>query len=415
MPVDTLKPSLMPRSRVLTLGLLTAVLASGYGVMFTVLDDFRDDYGINESMLGVIVGIGFFSSFLAQILIAPVADRGHARKLLVAAMLVTVVGLLGMAWATTLVPLLTARFVMGLGIGAAVPAVRRIVIVGDPDNLGTNLGLLLSADVTGFAAGPAVSAVLVPAFGLAAPFLAIAGATVACLPVVLAMRVDEAAVPDVGAAVPARFAFDLFASRPFVAIAFMGAAVFMMIGTFDALWAVVLADLDASDLVANLGISVFALPLIFLGATGGRLAQRVGPFRLGTLGILIGAGFMFLYGVMPTGGAMLAIGIVHAVFDGLTVASSGVATALVVPGERQASAQGMIGAVETLVGAATAILAGVLYDFFGRVTAYTVCAATMVSLAAVAWWLAGPQWRARRVDSEVEPLRDPAAAVTGHA
>ncbi len=405
----------MPRRRLLTLGLLTAVLASGYGVMFTVLDDFRDEYGINESALGVIVGIGFFSSFLAQIVLAPLADRGHARKLLVAAMLVTVVGLLGMAWGTSLLPLLTAQFVMGLGIGAAVPAVRRIVIIGDPDHLGTNLGLLLSADVAGFATGPVVSALLIPFFGLAAPFLAIAAATVACLPVVLSMRVDEASVPDAGAAETARFAFDLFASRPFVAIACMGAAVFMMIGTFDALWAVVLDDLDASEVVANLGITAFVLPLIFLGPTGGRLAQRVGPFRLGTLGIVVGGGFMFLYGLMPTGGAMLAIGIVHAIFDGLTISSSGVATALVVPGERQASAQGMIGAVETLVGAVTAVLAGVLYDFFGRFTAYTVCAATMVALAVTAWWLAGPEWRARRVDPSTEPMRDPAAAVTGHA
>ena len=31
---------------------MTAVLASGYGVMFTVLDDFRDEYGIEEYWLG---------------------------------------------------------------------------------------------------------------------------------------------------------------------------------------------------------------------------------------------------------------------------------------------------------------------------------------------------------------------------
>ena len=55
----------MPRSRVLTFGLLTALLASGYGVMFTVLDDFRDEYGIEAHWLGVIVGVGFFASFFA--------------------------------------------------------------------------------------------------------------------------------------------------------------------------------------------------------------------------------------------------------------------------------------------------------------------------------------------------------------
>ncbi|MGA0354448.1 MAG: hypothetical protein ACO3OC_04140, partial [Ilumatobacteraceae bacterium] len=55
----------MTRARVLTFGLLTAIMASGYGVMFTVLDDFRFEYGISESRLGLIVGIGFGSSFLS--------------------------------------------------------------------------------------------------------------------------------------------------------------------------------------------------------------------------------------------------------------------------------------------------------------------------------------------------------------
>ena len=37
------------------------------------------------------------------------------------------------------------------------------------------LGLLLASDVTGFALGPVVSAILVPSLGLPAPFLVIAG------------------------------------------------------------------------------------------------------------------------------------------------------------------------------------------------------------------------------------------------
>ncbi|MSZ55125.1 MAG: hypothetical protein F2595_02535, partial [Actinobacteria bacterium] len=45
----------------------------GYGVMFTVLDDFRDKYGIAESQLGLIVGIGFLTGFVSQIFFAPLA------------------------------------------------------------------------------------------------------------------------------------------------------------------------------------------------------------------------------------------------------------------------------------------------------------------------------------------------------
>jgi MFS family permease len=382
----------MARTPVLTYGLMTAVLASGYGVMFTVLDDFRDEYGIEEYWLGAVVGVGFLASFVSQIALAPIADRGHARQLVLWGLALNVVGLLGMAFGEVVSVLIAARFLMGIGVGMATPAVRRIVINLEPHNLGNNLGLLLACDVAGFAAGPAVSALLVPSFGIPAPFLVIAGATLAALPIVLRTHVAEAR----GASVQNRFAFDLLRSRPLVAGLMLGGALFMMIGTFDALWAIVLDDLGSPDWIANVGITFFALPLIFLGSYGGRLAQRVGPFRLGPLGLIVGAGFVLSYGYLPTGGAMLAVGIVHALCDGCTVSSAAVGVGMVAPADRQASAQGMLGAAETLVGGITAVLAGVLYSWGGRELAFTTAAVVMVSLSVGAWFLAGPEVRARR-------------------
>jgi MFS family permease len=386
-------------------------MSSGYGVMFTVLDDFRDQYGIEAQWLGMIVGVGFFSSFVAQIFLAPVADRGHARQLVLLGLVLNVVGLLAMAVGTSLLPLLFGRFVSGIGIGMAFPAIRRIVINGDPDNLGTNVGLLLSADVAGFAAGPALSALMVPSLGISAPFLTIAALAVLTAPIALRVKIVEA---DPATVPPTRFAFDLLRSRPMAAALMMGAALFLMIGTFDALWAIVLDDLDAGELISNAGITVFALPLIFLGAYGGRLAQRVGPFRLGPLGLMLGAMFMFLYGQLPTGIAMLSVGVVHAVCDGLTVSSTGVAVAVGAPPARQAGAQGMLGAAETLSGGITAVLAGVLYSWGGRSLAYTTCTVIMVALAIGAYVVAGPEYRARTAPEEPVEL-DPATAVTGHA
>lgn len=401
----------MSRFRVLQFGLMTALLASGYGVMFTVLDDFRDEYGIEAHWLGVIVGIGFLASFVAQVFLAPVADRGHARRLVLGGLALNVVGLLAMAIGTTLPILLLGRFISGIGIGMAFPAIRRIVIVADPDNLGQNVGLLLAADVAGFAAGPALSALMVPSLGIPAPFLTIAALTVLCTPIVLGVQIDEQPASE---APTQRFAFDLLRHRGVLAAVVLGSALFLMIGTFDALWAIVLDDLEASEVVANLGITIFVLPLIFLGPLGGRLAQRVGPFRLGPLGLVLGAVFMFLYGQMPTGIAMLAVGTVHAICDGLTVASAGVGMGMSAPPERMAAAQGMLGAAETLTGGVTAVLAGVLYTGGGRVLAYSVCAAIMVVMAVSAYVIAGPELRARR---SVEPVEDDvqAPAVTGHA
>lgn len=402
----------MSRWRVLQFGLVTALMASGYGVVFTVLDDFRNEYGIAAYWLGSIVGIGFLSSFLAQIFLAPVADRGHARRLVVLGAALNVVGLLAMAVGETLPLLLVGRFVSGIGIGMAFPAIRRIVINADPRNIGNNVGTLLAADVAGFAAGPALSAILVPEFGIPAPFLTIAVLTVLCAPLVLTAQVDETPAADLP---ESRLAFDLLRQRSIVAGLMMGSALFLMIGTFDALWVIVLDDLSASEFVANAGITIFALPLIVLGPYGGRLAQRVGPFRLGPLGLVVGAAFMTAYGYLPTPLIMLAVGTVHAVFDGLTVSSTGVAVGMAAPSERQAAAQGLAGAAQTLTAGVTAMVAGVLYSAGGRSLAYTVCGVVMVGLAAGSYVVAGPEFRCRRATDRHMPEPDPATAVTGHA
>ena len=115
-----------------------------------------------------------------------------------------------MAFSTSFMPLLAGRFVMGVGVGMAVPAIRRIVILAEPERLGNNLGRLIAADVGGFAAGPAVSALLIDPFGIPAPFLVIAGRDAARRPGVARTTVAE----ERTAPVSQRFAVDLAAHPP---------------------------------------------------------------------------------------------------------------------------------------------------------------------------------------------------------
>jgi hypothetical protein len=112
---------------------------------------------------------------------------------------------------------------------------------------------------------------------------------------------------------------------------------------------------------------------------------------------------------------MLAIGIIHGISDGLTVSSTGVAVGMSAPAERQAGAQGMLGAAETLTGGITSVMAGALYTWGGRSLAYSVCAGVMVVMAVTAYVLAGPTYRAMRGSVVGDVTIDPAAAVTGHA
>jgi MFS family permease len=355
---------------------LTAALTAGHGVLLTVLDDYRSIYGISEGALGVVVGLGFFTSFLAAVTIAPLADRGFSRRLVVVGLTLDVAGLVLTAVSSSFAALAAGRFITGLGTGMAVPAIRRIVVVAEPQRLGHNLGRLLAFDVAGLALGPVVSAVLVGPLGLGAPFLVVAGITLVLSPVVLRTHVHE----ETGSTSTERFAWSLLRNRAYASAVLLGCTVFLMIGFFDSLWALALSDLGASKWLISLGVTMFALPLIVLGSLGGRLAQQVGPWRLGTWGLLAASGFLMTYGYAPGAVAMFVIVMVHSVTDGLTISSAGVAVGLSAPPERQAAAQGLLSGLQTLTAGAAAVAAGTLYEQFGRATAYTVAALLMATM-----------------------------------
>ncbi len=121
-----------------------------------------------------------------------------------------------------------------------------------------------------------------------------------------------------------------------------------------------------------------------------------GPFRIAAIGLMLGAFFMSMYGLLPTGTWIFAVAMVHAIADGITVSSSGVAVGMVIPEDRQAGAQGVLGAAQALSAGIMAVVTATLYDNFGRTTAYLVCAAVMVALVATGTWLARSAWSLKR-------------------
>ncbi len=380
------------RTTILACSALTAVMASGYGVLFTLLDDYRNRYVLAETALGALVAVGFLSSVLAQFFLAPLADRGHVRVFIAGGVLVNLVGLLVMAFGTAAPQLLIGRLVMGVGIGIAHPAIRRVVVLSDQGDMGGNLGLILSADIFGFAIGPAISAVLAGPFGLPAPFLFVGAVTLACLPLVIRIPLHEV---DADAEPTPSLAFDLLRHRPYAAAVATGCGVFLMIGTFDALWTLVLDDLQAATWVANLGITLFAVPLILMGRISGRVAQRVGPFRVGIYGLILESGFIAGYGVMTGVEQMFLIAMFHAVVDGMCVSSSSIAAGMTLPADRQAAGHGLLGGMETLTGGVTALIAGYLYEHHGRQSAYGATALAMIACCLIARALAGGDWAMR--------------------
>ena len=376
----------------------TALGGMGYGVMFTVLDDFRDNYGITEAQLGIIVGIGFITGFLSQILFAPLADKGHAKKLVMTGIAIEIVGTLFMAFGQAFLPLIIGRLLAGFGVGISEPALRRILILSDPERMGQNLGLIVSASVAGFTVGPIVSALTADTLGIAAPFLMVAVLLVVVAFGLFNLQFQEANIED---APTQRLAFDMLRIRPLAGAIVIGLALFAMIGTFDAVWSVMMDDMKAPTWVANVGISLFAFPMIFLAPRGGRLTQKFGPFKASMTGLSIGAVCLVLYGTLWSPYPMLVIGVIHGVVDGLTVTGGSAAVALVAPRERLASAQGLFGGLQTLMGGIAAVIAGTAYGVIGRAT-FIWCAGAMLLFIAIGAWLAKDSLHITGTDNPID-------------
>ena len=393
------------RSLVVMFGFVGALLAAGYGALFTMLDDFRDEYGIGESALGAVIGIGFFAGFLAQIAHRPArrprprpaarARRHGARHRRAPAAGRVVDGF---------VPLLVGRFVMGIGVGhgrAGDPPHRHPRRPGAPRPQPRSAARRRRRPVrrrarrvgrcsSGRSASRRRSSSSPRATALALPFVA-----------------RTAVVETRGAAEPALRVRPAAPSARFAGAVALGCAVWLMIGAFDALWAVVLDDLDTTEWIANLGIT----PVRPAAGAVRRRSAAASPSASGRSasarsGCCSGPCSCQLYGLVPTGVAMFAVAMVHSVSDGLTVSSTGVAVGIVVPAERQAGAQGVLGGFQTLVAGITAIVAGALYEHAGRTTAYVVSAAAMVVLVALGVILAGADVVLRSPTADVPQVVD---------
>jgi MFS family permease len=348
----------------------------GLGVVFTVLADFRDRYHIDETSLGTIVGAGFFSSFAAQLLLSRFADRGHAQTMVRLGLLVYIASMAGMVIGTTFITLLTARVLLGVGSGIVVPSLRRITVSADPDHVGHNLGRMSAFDIGGFVMGPLLPVALADRFGVKSSFVVLGVAAILLLPLVV--RLTDSGPLD-HARAPMRNLFH----RPMVGALIAAMALFTVIGTFDALWSVLLTDRGASRRVIGVGIALFGLPMVVLASVGGRIAQRQGPLRVFLLSALFAAPCLVSYGQLTSVLLLTVVSFVHAMGDAFGFPAIQVAAAVSAPPEQQAAGQGLLGAVGLATAGIAAQGAGAAYHAFGPGSVFVLVAVVVVTLATI--------------------------------
>ena len=359
--------------------------SAGLGSIIVLLAEIRSELGFTDTGIGLAIAAGFAAAFVANISMAPHADRGRAPAMLRGGLALGVVGMVVLAVGQDLWHYVLGRAVFGFALGTAGPAARRTVIVADPTNLGRNMGRLGAWDVGGFVAGPMIASLLAGIGGFRFTFWAMAVALAMLLPVSFRAQPDTAARDEEGLGLKG-----LLRIRRLVGAFFVVAAYFVFIGAFEAVWVLEMDTRGATQTTLAVGITLAALPIALLSPLGGSLAQRYGARRWAIGGLASITLLTTFYGVVPGVAALVAITMATSVMEGFTFPSAPMLVAAAVNENRQASAQGLMGAVEVATAAVAAMIIAMIYDSHGDLTAWIVTASTMAILLLIGAILTRP-------------------------
>lgn len=358
------------------MGVATASVAG----IVALLGELREELGLSSTAIGLVVSAGFLAAFVAQITLAPFADRGHARRMIGAGLAMAVVGLAAMTVVDSVALLTASRALIGFGAGLVMPGLRRAVSVIDAERVGENLGRLIVGEVAGYLAGPVGAGALAAVGGVRLPFAVFAAGLVLFIP--LALRLP----PDTGRKDPSagRLAFDLLRIRRLQGALVLIAGYFVVIGAFESVVPVMFHERGASALATGLAFTSFTLPILLVSPRAGRLADRVGAARVASIGIFVVAVTSAFYGILPGYIWPAVLMGVAGVADGFGFTGAQVAVSRAVPEERQAAALGLMGATEVAAAGLAAAPAAVLFAAVGAAWSWVILAAVSVAIVGVA-------------------------------
>lgn len=347
-------PSLLPFQVVM------GVTTGAIGAIVAVLGELRDELGFRDTSIGIIVAAGFLASFMAQIVLAPFADRGHGRRMAVAGIALSSAALVVMALADTAGLWVASRAALGFAGGLLLPGLRRAATVLDPQRAGENLGRLIVGEIIGFVIGPIFAAMLAEAGGIRLPFVVFGIGMAAFLPFVARLPADQGRRTR-----RARQSADLLGYRRLQGALTLIFGYFFLIGAFEAVLPLMVVDRGGGAMETGIAFTIFAIPIAFVSTRAGRTADRLGAARVATVGMGISALASISYGLIPGIWPLVAVMTVAGIADGFGFTAGQVAVSRAVPEERQAGALGLMGAAEVLGAGIAALPAAAMYEAWG--------------------------------------------------
>lgn len=357
------------------------LMAASIGLVFVFLADLQDRYGLETWELGIVASTGFLAALVAQIVLAPLADRGHIGLLAAIAVAAGVIGTLGFVFAAQTWTLGLTRGIVGVGLGLYGVAARKAVIGTDTGGAGSKLGTLLSTGVAGFLVGPPIGAIL-GRVSFETPFWAV-GLAIAIFGIPAVRVIGRAEV----ATAPVNYG-DMreLIRRPRVQAAVLSqVALFGFIGVFDSTVDRYLTDLGASTDATAIALLVIGFPLLVLPARAGALAERIGGPRVLFPSFVAIVPAIALFGMLGSVVLVSAVGVIETAGESFAFLAVQIILLEVTGAARAAVGHALLEAAGLISATVTAALGPFVYGVGGSELLFIGFAGVSAVLMIGAW------------------------------
>ncbi len=367
-----------------------------------VLDHVRAEFGIDDRTSGLLLALPLAASAVGGVLFGWVADRLGRTRALMASILVYSVATAACGLVSSVWQLAAARLLVGLGMGGEWATGAALVAETWPaEHRGKALGLMQSAWAVGYAAAAALYAVVLPAFGWRAVFLA--GLLPAMLTLWIRRSVEEsplwlAGPRNVERAALAEVLTGRGARLTWTITAMNAATMFAWWGLFSWIPSFLARPLDQGGAGLSLLRSSTWIVLMQVGmwlgyVSFGFIADRVGRKRTYVTYLIAAAVLVPIYATSRHPALLLALGPVVAFFGTGYFSGFGAVTAEIFPTRIRATAQGLTYNLGRGISAAAPFTVGALASVYGLGAALLVTSLAFV-VAAILWvWI--PETRGR--------------------
>ena len=354
--------------------------AAANSVVFASMSELQEKYGYADSALGLIAGTGFALGLVVQLFVAPLADRGHGRKLIQVGLALASIGSIVFVFGDSLGWFIVGRAFVGASLGCTFPAVRALAANLDRSRSAERLGAVAGTEIGGFVTGPLVGSLLIDPFGLDATFLVFGAMAVFALVVIMPRKFPEL----ISSNESRRLSFDLMRIRSMRVALILTLAVTFPTGMFDALWDRFLDDLGGNNAMTGLTFAVYGLPFILFSSRAGKLIDKRSPVAV-VLWLVIPISLLTIsYGIVKQPWIILGIGLFEGILQATMIPAALSAIAKAAPLGRASAAQGLSGATTVLGQMIAAFTAPSIYGAYGAFVTFFVVALGIARIAGLA-------------------------------